>query len=322
MKRLICLLLPLLFLVGCSQTVTAQYYMMDTVMSFELRGEHAKEAERLIADEIAALETVFSPTRDDSELSRVNQLSGSATPISETFANLLQTSLSAAKETDGAFDPTLGGAIKLWRQGSVPPPETLDALVTGYETVTADQNSVTVPSGLTLDFGAVAKGYASDRAKAILEEHNIPRALLSLGGNVYAKGGGSPWIVGVRDPNGEASDWLGLLTVQDCFLVASGDYERFFESDGVRYHHILDPKTRKPAQSDLRETVIVCDSGTRADILSTAMFVKGSEGAIEFWEKSQDFDMILVTNDTVFVTKGIAVTFELTNPAYRLEVIE
>lgn len=322
MKRLICLLLPLMFLVGCSETVSAQYYMMDTVMSFELHGEHAKETERLIADEIAALETVFSPTRDDSELSRVNAMSGSTAPISETFAELLETSLAAADETDGAFDPTLGSAIKLWRSGSVPSPEVLKTLVTGYEAVAADETGVTAPRGLLFDFGAVAKGYASDRAKEILEENNVSRALLSLGGNVYAKGGGSPWLVGVRDPNGEASDWLGILAVQDCFLVASGDYERFFEEDGVRYHHILDPNTLMPAQSDLRETVIVCDSGTRADILSTALFVKGCEGAIEFWKRSQDFDMILVQNDTVFVTKGIAVAFELTNPAYRLEVIE
>ncbi|MBQ3054643.1 MAG: FAD:protein FMN transferase [Oscillospiraceae bacterium] len=325
MKRVCFCLLALLFLVGCSKDVHTQYYLMDTVMSFEIYGESAADAEQEIADKIATLETLFSPTRAESELSRVNAGAGTSVEMSEEFARLLTLSLKANEETNGAFDPTLGAAINLWKKETVPTPEALSELTVGCENVHINGTDVQLQNGLKLDFGAVAKGYASDCAKEILERYHIPNALLSLGGNVYAKGGkkdGSPWLVGVRDPNGAQNDWLGILGVRDRFLVASGDYERFFEQDGVRYHHILDPTTLAPAKSDLREVVVVCDNGTRADILSTALFVMGYETAVDCWKEHRDFELVLVKDGTVSITSNLAEEFTLTNPAYRLEVIE
>ncbi|MBE6915658.1 MAG: FAD:protein FMN transferase [Ruminococcaceae bacterium] len=326
MKRMIaCCLLLVLALFGCTETKNTQYYMMDTVMSFSITGENAIAAERAIADRVAQLETVFSPTREDSELFRVNENAGSAMEVSRDFANLLALSLKASAETQGAFDVTLGGAVELWAHGKVPASEELEAQVTGSEKISLFENTLQTQKGLKLNFGAVAKGYASDCAKEILEEYEIPRALLSLGGNIYAHGekeDGTPWNIGVRDPWGEAQDWLGILTARDEFIIASGDYERGFEEDGVRYHHILDPKTRRPATSDLRETVVVSQNGSRGDILSTALFVMGEEKAVAYWKNTRDFEMILVSSDgRVLITPNLKERFTLTKDSYILEVI-
>lgn len=326
MKRLLFLIPMLLLLFGCSREVRTQYYMMDTVMTFALYGDTAQEAERALSDRIAALENVFSPTREESELVAVNRAAGTPVQVSPDFAELLGRSLAANAETNGAFDPTLGGVIELWQRETVPAERELSQTVHGCEYVKLSGETVQTAPGLKLNFGAVAKGYASDCAKRILEEYHVENALLSLGGNLYAKGtrkDGNPWLVGVRDPNGTQEEWLGTLPVRDAFLIASGDYERFFEEDGVRYHHILDPNTAYPAQSDLRETVVVCDDGTRGDILSTALFVMGSEDAVTYWRTQGGFDMILVRKDnTVLVTSGIAEEFTLTAEGYSLEVVE
>lgn len=324
MKRMIALLAVLL-LCGCTKQVDTQYYMMDTVMSFSLEGAQTKEAEAALSEKISALERVFSPTLPESELVRVNAASGSEVSLSKTFADVLEISLKASEETGGAFDVTLGSVIALWQKQEVPPSALLEAQITGNETVDLSNRMLKTEPGVQLNFGAVAKGYAADCAKTILEEYEIPRALLSLGGNIYAKGekaDGRPWQVGVRDPNGTASDWLGILQVRDKFVIASGDYERYFEQGGVRYHHILDPKTRAPAQSDLRETVVVNTNGSRGDILSTALFVMGEDEAIAFWRARKDFEMILVSQDgRVLITPNLKETFTLTNDTYELEVV-
>lgn len=324
MKRILAVLAVFL-LCGCAKQVDTQYYMMDTVMSFSLEGAQAKEAEAALSEKISALERVFSPTLPESELVRVNAQSGNLVSVSKPFEDLLRLSLRASEETGGAFDVTLGGAIALWQKQEVPQQSLLKAQVSGREAVTLSDGMLQTKPGVLLHFGAVAKGYAADCAKEILEEYEIPRALLSLGGNLYAKGekqDGSPWLVGVRDPAGSASDWLGILQVRDAFVIASGDYERYFEQDGVRYHHILDPETRAPAESDLRETVVIGTSGSRGDMLSTALFVMGEDAAISFWRAHRDFEMVLVSKDgRVLITPNLKETFTLTKDTYRLEVI-
>lgn len=326
MKRVLPLLLALLLLAGCTKKIETQYYMMDTVMTFTLYGENAKEAERALSDRVAALEKVFSPTDAESELVTVNRAAGTSVQVSEDFASLLDACLAANTETEGAFDPTLGAVIDLWNKETVPSAEELSQCKVGCDAVRLEGTSLQTETGIELNFGAAAKGYASDCAKEILEENGIEHALLSLGGNVYAHGGkpnGEPWMVGVRDPNGDASEWLGVVQIKDGFLIASGDYERYFEQNGFRYHHILDPLIRTPAMSDLRECVIIGENGTRGDILSTALFVMGYDRAVEYWREHRDFEMILVREDNaVLVTEGISSAFTLTGEEYTLEVIE
>ena len=186
--------------------------------------------------------------------------------------------------------------------------------------VNFDENSSEVSfkkNGMGLDFGGIAKGYTSSQLMDIFKEYEIKSAMVSLGGNVQvlgAKPDGSLWKVAVKNPN-KNDDYLGIITAKDKAVITSGGYERYFDKDGKRYHHILDPDTGYPADSDLQSVTIVSSDGALADAYSTALFVMGLEKSIDFWyENSEDFDAVLYTSDgKLYVTEGISDNFTSEN---------
>ena len=218
----------------------------------------------------------------------------------------------------------------------------IDALLplVGTEHVTLEGTRVTLDEGCAMDLGGIAKGYASDWVEAALRRNGAQRAMVYLGGNVLvlgSKADGSPWRVAVQDPEDSAS-YAGILSLTDAFAVTSGGYQRWFEENGVRYQHILDPKTGCPAESGLTSVTVVAAAngpdytsetpapgrGALCDALSTALFVMGEEQAIDFWRTSAyDFELVLVTEDgRVLVTEGLSDCFEQTEgSAYRYESI-
>jgi len=159
----------------------------------------------------------------------------------------------------------------------------------------------------------VAKGYASDKVRELLLRDNTEGTVVSLGGNVYVHGtkaDGRKWNVAIRDPLGTSSDWIGSLELQNKFVISSGDYERFFEYNGMRYHHIMDPETGSPADSDLLAVAVICENGMMGDAYSTALYVMGCEEALKFWRAERDFELILIRRDkTIILTEGIADSF-------------
>ena len=178
--------------------------------------------------------------------------------------------------------------------------------------------------GVELDLGAVAKGYTGDQLMALLAREGIASAIVELGGNVQALGtkpDGSPWRVAVRDPAGDGS--VGVVEVVDQAVVTSGGYERYFEEDGVRYWHIIDPATGWPARSGLASVTVVGESGLLCDGLSTALFVMGREGALEHWRQHRDFEAVLVSEDgSVTITAGLEGRFTPADPARPLTVAQ
>lgn len=167
--------------------------------------------------------------------------------------------------------------------------------------------------GMEIDLGGIAKGYTGDKVGEVYSKYDIESGIISLGGNVQAFGSkenGKPWRVAVQNPESEM-EYLGLLDVADKAIVTSGGYERFFEENGVRYHHIIDPRTGYPADSGLLSATIICDKGILADGLSTSLFIMGKDEAEKFWKNSGwDFDYILEDNEgTLYVTEGIADSF-------------
>ena len=176
--------------------------------------------------------------------------------------------------------------------------------------------------GMEIDLGGIAKGYTSSRVIEIFREHGIKHGLVSLGGNVQTLGskkGGKPWRVAIQDPESEM-EYLGVLEIEDKCVITSGGYERFFEQDGVRYHHIIDPRTGYPADSGLLSATIVSEDGTLADGLSTSLFIMGKEEAEKYWRAHPGtFDYILEDKDGVlYVTEGAA---ELLTTDNKTEVI-
>lgn len=334
----------LLLLSGCTapqaEETERTFFAMDTVMQVRIFGDGGDEAAQSVCGEVQRLEGLLSRTRPESDIARLNQAAGDGAWVSldgET-AGLLDLAQAYNTETGGAFDVTIAPVMDAWGFGTseeayrVPDPEELAALLplvdSGLLTVDRENGSARLETaGMEVDLGGIAKGYAADRAKAVLEEAGISSALLNLGTStvclVGSKPDGSPWRIAVRDPADETAS-LGTLSLTDCNLSTSGGYERYFEEDGVVYHHILDPETGYPAENGLLSVTVVTEEGCRADAWSTALYVMGAEEALSFWRQSEDFECILCRSDgTVQVTEGLeeAFTAEENGNGYTFEIV-
>ena len=339
MKRLFCIVLSLLFLSGCAPASvkdeeTLQFFAMDTVMSVTVSdGDNgaAGAVQTLIYD----LDEALSRTQENSEIALLNNSAGTGNSValSETILDLLKSAVSLSERTNGAFNPAIAPIMDAWGftkdKKHVPSDEELQKLLPllNLDSLELENGKALLSvKGMSLDLGAIAKGYAGDKAIALLGEFGVSSALVSLGGNITAIGtkpDGSGWRVAVRDPN-DQEGYLGVLTLTDKTVSTSGGYERFFEQDGVIYHHIIDPKTGYPALSGLQSVSIVSASGTVADALSTALFVMGEENALALWRGSDDFEAVLVRDDgKVLVTEGLENIFEFLGDSngYTYEII-
>ena len=310
-------------LTGCSGAPaqgpeTATFFAMDTAMDFTVYGDAAllDEAETLIG----SLEEQVSVTDEHSDIYAIDH-TGSGS-LSGNAAELMEQALELCRRTGGALDISVYPIVRAWgfTTGSyqVPDEETIQSLLplVDYTQIQYDAATgvVTLPEGMEIDLGSVAKGYAGQLAAQMLREHGVQSALLNLGGNVQtvgAKPDGSPWQIGIKDPQGE--DAMMVLSVEDQAVVTSGGYERYFEQDGQTYWHIMDPSTGHPADSGLLSVTIVGKQGIICDGLSTSLFVMGLEKAADLWAQSCDFEAVFVTaSGKVYITEGLQDRFALT----------
>ncbi|MGN1230513.1 MAG: FAD:protein FMN transferase [Anaerotignum sp.] len=298
----------------------ATSFAMDTVMTFTIIHEDGEELLIDAEQEVRRLENLFSVTAEQSEIAKLNTAAGKE-PVqtSNDTQALLQAGKELGKATNGAFDIAISPIVKVWgfteEEHSVPSQETIDSLLplTDPEGLILEGGTAYLEKeGMAVDLGGIAKGYASDSVKALLKEKGVESALLSLGGNICTIGSkpdGSPWKTAVQNPL-DANDYVGLLEISDTCVITSGGYQRYFEENGKRYHHIIDPATGWPAESGLLSVTIVCESGTKADALSTALFVMGLEDALAYWRTQDDFEVIFVTEDgEVVATEGLQDSF-------------
>ena len=316
-----------LLLTGCVQTkpVQRQFFAMDTFMTFSAYGKEAETALAQGESFVQELENRISVTRPDSDLSHINQSAGEWTSVSEETFDLLLASLVLCSATDGVLDITAYPAVKAWGfttgEHRVPAPDELAELAAriDYTAVAADaQNcSVSLPEGMELDLGAVAKGWAGKLLAEQLRQAGVKSAALSLGGNVQtvgAKPDGSPWRIGIQDPASEVGAYLASVAVVDMAVVTSGGYQRFFEQDGRIYWHILDPETAAPAESGVSSVTIVGENGALCDAFSTALFIMGGDKAASFWRENAQlaFDYVLILEDgSIHITQGLEDSFVL-----------
>ncbi|MEI3246580.1 MAG: FAD:protein FMN transferase [Lachnospiraceae bacterium] len=296
-------------------------FAMDTVMSVTAYGEDAETAVSAAVDEINRLDTLFSVGNAESDIARLNT-EKTATVSDETFS-LVERSLDLYKSTEGALNITIYPLMEAWGFTTgdyrVPEQTELTSLLQTMQIngIQCDSSTktITLPEQTQIDLGAIAKGYTSSRLMDLFAEYDVVSALVSLGGNVQVystKPDGSKWRVAVEDPFSDSEDsYAGILSLQDQAAITSGAYERYFEQDGVRYHHILDPSTGYPAESGLSSVTIVSADGTLADALSTALFVMGKDKAIAYWRAHTDeFDMVLIENNgDLTISEGLEDSF-------------
>lgn len=308
---------------------------MDTVINTTIYDERGEELLLEVEQEIHRLEDLFSVTKDDSDVSRLNANAGKEeTLLSEETYSLLETSKKISAMTDGCFDITISPVVKLWgfteEEHHVPSQEEIDQAMTLVDEdmlqLEGNNTAYLEKEGMAVDLGAIAKGYASDVVADLLRQEDVSSALVSLGGNlacIGTKSDGSLWEAALANPLDE-TDYVGLFHVSDCFLITSGGYQRYFEQDGKRYHHIIDPDTGYPAESGLLSVTIISQDGTKADALSTALFVMGLDKAVEFWKNSDDFEAVFITEDgRVIATEGASeiFTFEGRDNDFTYEVV-
>ena len=324
-KGLLWVLLALCTLTGCQKApepVEATTFAMDTVMDFTLYGdwdrERAKEVRDWMLERLGWLDGKLSATKEGSDVGQINRAGGESVEVGTPTAELLSQSLELCRLVGGALDITAYPAVKAWgftrEEHRVPAPDELEALAQSidYSAVRLEGDTVTLPEGMELDLGAVAKGWTGDRLMELFREAGAASAIVELGGNVQALGArpdGSPWRVAVQAPEG---GYAGALEIADKAVITSGGYQRYFEQDGVTYCHIIDPATGRPARTGLASVTIVADRGVRGDGLSTALFVMGRERAEAYWREHPGFDFILLGEDgTAAITEGLEDCFSL-----------
>ena len=308
------LALLVLLCAGCaSKPVTAQSFALDTFITVNLLSGGDEQTAQDALSLVDRCEGLLSAHREDSEIARLNTApEGEIVPLSDLTRKVLSEALAIGENTDGALDVTLLAASALWDYKSddpqVPDAQALREALThkGMDRIELTDEGACA-HGAQIDLGAVAKGAIGDEVVSLLRERGVTCALLDMGGNIFTLGqkpDGSPWVVAIDDP---ASDgYVGTLTLEGDWAVStSSGAQRYFEKDGVRYHHILDPQTGAPARSGLSSVTVLAKSGLVADGLSTALFVAGEEEAARILETAYpDAAAVLVREDGTVRTLG------------------
>lgn len=324
MKRFFEVCFVCLAFVSCGiKSDVRSFEAMNTFMTVRSFGKNSVAANSLIQNRMESYERMLSVTNDGSLLFRLNENPEEGIVVDGEIFKLVDFALCMAEKTSGALNPVLYPVTKAWGFTSekyrVPEEKEISALleVVDYRKVNVSVTSdseindgfrIRMDKGMMMDLGAVAKGFAGDRAVEILSENGITSALLDLGGNIQALGGkpdGTPWSVGIKNPWG--GEPVCGIRIKDCAVVTSGGYERFFTDErGKRYIHIFDSRTGYPVENDIASVSVISSSGLYADSLSTSLFVMGFEKAVSFWKSSGDFDFVIIKNSKeIFYTEGL-----------------
>jgi FAD:protein FMN transferase len=280
--------------------------------------EGAARASSAVFAELRRIDQLMTTWLPESDVSRINAAAGGKpVKVDAETIEVIEKSLEVAKATGGAFDITVGAFRGLWKfdqdmDGTLPSPQEIAARLplVNYKYVIVDRKKRTVrlrKKGMAITLGGVAKGYAVDRAMKLLHEAGFVDFIIQAGGDMYVSGkkGADEWIVGIRDPRGARDAVFAVAKVEDRTFSTSGDYERGFVKDGVRYHHILDPDTGQPARRCRSVTVMARDAFI-ADAWDTAFFVLGTEKAMKLVEKLPELDAVIVDADNqVHVSSGL-----------------
>ncbi|MCI6537171.1 FAD:protein FMN transferase [uncultured Eubacterium sp.] len=317
---------------------TSEVFAMDTYMTLTAYGENAEEAVEAGIAEIQRLDALLSTGDENSEVAQINQNGGGT--LSEDTEYLVKRALDIYQSTNGAFDISIYPVMQLWGfttgDFAVPSKEDLAAKLAlvdaGRISLTEDngQTSIALPEGMEIDLGGIAKGYTSGRVMEVMKSYGIESAVINLGGNAHVLGSktdGSAWKVGIQDPN-DTNGYLGGVSVRNKAIITSGGYERYFvdEDTGVKYHHIIDPKTGYSANNGLISVTIVSADSTLADGLSTSLFVLGTQDAIAYCQEhcaEDGFDAIMEDEDgKLYITDGIMDDFINMNNTTNIQEIK
>ncbi|MBC8569332.1 FAD:protein FMN transferase [Zongyangia hominis] len=304
------------------EAANSERFMMDTIISQTVYGPKAQETVNLVNDQLSRFENLISMHLDGSEVAQINKNAGMGyVKVSKETFDLISVAKTMSEQSGGLFDITIAPLTNLWGITSgntrIPSQQEIDeakALV-DYRDILLNEEETSIMlrrKGQALDLGGIAKGMASDMVREIYGEQKITSADISLGGNVLVIGKnpqGKDFSIGIRDPRGTANEMIAAITMENKVEATTGDYERYFEKDGKRYHHVIDPRTGYPCETDLIQATVVCENGMMADFLSTTLFMMGRDQVLKYADNGV-FDFIIVDKDkNVYVSPGLQDSF-------------
>ncbi len=318
MKKLFSLILILIFVLlsfcSCDRNIyplSSTQIMMDTVITvtiYDGDDDVLSGAMKLCRK----YEKLLSKTVEGSDVYNINHSNGKPVEVSSDTVELLNIALDIAKNSNGAFDPTVLPLVEVWdimNSESAPEATKITEVMktVGYENILIDGNLVTAKNGARLDLGGIAKGFIADKLKVYLKENKVKSAIINLGGNTLLVGNknGKDFTVGVQKPFGKQDELCGIIKTSDKTAVTSGVYQRYFEQNGKIYHHIIDTKTGYPSDNGLYAVTVVTDSSSIADGLSTACLVLGVEKGKELAKKYNAELIFVDKDDKLILTDGL-----------------
>ena len=314
-KGVFTLFIMLIMLCGCSslKNSSQDFFAMDTFMNISVWANSKSNADDILSNAqqtVNKLNNSLSKQISSSSIAKLNSANGEPVTLDDDAYTALKQAVELAEFTNGAFDPTTSVLSDLWGIGtdspSVPTDEQINEALThvGYKNIVfLENNQVKLLNGAKVDLGGIGKGYATD----LITKDISVSMLASLGGNIGAYGENPNsddglWSIGLADPDNNSS-YIASVRIKDLSIVTSGDYERYFEQDGVRYHHIFNPQTGYPAQNELRAVTVIDKNSTRADALTTALFVMGLDNGIKFC-KANNINAVFITKEHKIYTVG------------------
>ena len=304
-------------------------YAMGTYVQQTVYGMESEKATSLGANSVVNLENEISWRMVDSDICKLNENAGKDwTEVSDSTYNILEDAIAVSEKSGGAFDLTIAPISQLWNFDDSPTEPPKDELIqkllpyVDYTQLRADEtnNSFSFKSsGYAVDLGAVGKGAACDAVISSYMGTNIDYAIVAVGGSIGTYGAkpfGDKWKIAVRNPDGGNS--IGTIEIDGGFVSTSGNYEKYFDYNGKRYHHIIDPSTGYPVENDLTSVTVICDSGTISDALSTACFVKDYEESLSLLKEFNAQAVFVYKDKTVKVTDGLGDSFKISNEEYKI----
>ncbi|MGL6105152.1 FAD:protein FMN transferase [Romboutsia sp.] len=340
-KKLIAIIMAVAVLsisiVGCTQKeqeepIYRTELIMGTVVKITLFDGGSEEILDKAFECVGQIEDLVSVNKEGTEISKLNQNAGiKSTKLSDTSYDIIDKALNYSKLSKGGYDLTIGPLVKLWSIGlpeaKVPTQEEINEIIKKIDYSKVEINSETKEvflseKGMMLDLGSIAKGYATDEVAKLLKEEGVKSAIIDLGGNIYALGlkeGDKNWNIGIQNPFDNRGSVVGAIEVSDKTVVTSGVYERYIEEDGVKYHHILNPSTGYPYETDIQGVSIIADKSIDGDALSTLVFTKGIDEGLKLIESLDGIDAIFITNKKeVYISEGLRDKFKITNEEFKL----
>lgn len=316
-----------------SEKTTSQTdFLLDTFVSVTLYGESDQALLKKPFERIRELDKQLTAFDSESDLWLIKENAGiQAVEVSADTFKIIKESLEYSKLSQGKFDVTINPLVELWAIHSPevknPPREDQinEALSKiNFEKIKLDENQKTVyltEAGMSINLGAIAKGYIADQMMTILKDQGVEHALINLGGNVLVTGGkdkNTPFGIGVEDPLNPGQGYIGLVSMASGSVVTSGNYQRYFtDLEGRRYHHILDPDSGYPADTGINQVTVIAKESIDADALSTSLFLLGAEDGMELVDKLDHIEVIFITeNNEIILSEGAKDLFTFDKEKY------